>query len=289
MPLELKEPVGDVARMSVTQANRVRAEIDRMMVKSINHADRYEAGTVSFAETQLVAHSVANLISTEGHPDDHPLEMIKGLNSKIRSKIVSRAPQPSRSDLLFMSPSEQRDRFNLSADEVRHLRRAIVGLEGPAPDPQNRWDRPGRSGTERSKIKVPLLKGLQSNDAEAALAAAGLIFVSGTIVDSPLPSGTVVLQEPAAGATVEPATEVAVRLACGLSVRLPEIIGARLSEATCRLRDAGLISEPTVEGRPVPDAHVVALEPHAGTLVTPNTPVTIGLRRRADARHPDNT
>ena len=260
-----------------------------MMVQSINHPDRYEAGTVSFAETQLVARSVANLITTEGHPDDHPLEKIKGLSLRILDKIASRAPNVSRSDLLFMSPAEQRDRFNLSPDEVRHLRRAIVGLEGPVPEPQDRWDPPGRSKTERSQIEVPLLTGLQSNEAEAALAAAGLIFGSGTVVDSPLPSGSVVAQEPAAGATVEPATEVSVQVASGLSVRLPEVVGLRLSEATCRLRDAGLRSEPAVEGRPVPDAHVVALEPPAGTLVTPNTPVTITLRRKPDARHSNDS
>jgi beta-lactam-binding protein with PASTA domain len=79
---------------------------------------------------------------------------------------------------------------------------------------------------------------------------------------------------------VDPATEVSVELASGCSVRLPDVMGLRLSEALCLIRSVGLQSEPAIEGRPVSDSRVTALEPDAGTLVTPSTSVTISLARR---------
>jgi hypothetical protein len=275
MPLNLDVPVGDVARMRVADANRVRAEIDRMIVRSVNDPDRYAAGTVSFAETQLVALSVADLISVPGHPDDHPLENIKGLDSKLISKIASRAPNISRSDLLFMSHSEQKDRFDLSPDEVRQLRRALIGLEGPVPEPKDRWNPPGRSKTE---YKVPNVVGLPLAEAEAALEQ--LQFLAGEVAyeDSALPGDTTLSQSPEAEAMALGGTRVDLIVATGLSVRIPDLVGVTLSQALVMLRDAGLKSEPEINfasSGKYPGNQVIQVSPEMRSYVTPHASVVI--------------
>jgi PASTA domain len=282
MPLALDKSVGDLARMRVVDANRVRAEIDRMMVQSMNHPDRYEAGTVSFAETQLVAQSVANLISTEGHPDDHPVAMIEGLNSRILDKIASRAPNASRSDLLFMTPAEQRDRFNLSPNEVRQLRRAIVGLEGQLPEPQNRWDPPSKRRTEQTVANVI---GLSLAEAEETLTT--LKFSVGEVAyeDSTLPTNTVLTQDPEAETTALSGTNVNLILATGSSVRIPDLVGKPLSQAVVMLRDAGLKSEPEIRfisSEEYPRNQVLEVSPGMRSHITPNSNVTLQVASRSN-------
>jgi hypothetical protein len=274
MSLQPEVPVGDVTPMRVADANRVRAEIDRMMVRSVNDPDRYAVGTVSFAETQLVARSMANLISGEDHPEDHALENIKGLDSQLIKKIGSRAPNATRSDLLQMSPAEQSDRFDLSAEEVRKLRRAIVGLEGPLPAPPDRWDPPGT----RTEERVPNVAGLTFAEAEAALQA--LEFFVGEVVDedSELPTGIVIAQHPEAEATMKKASSVNLVLATGLSVRIPDAVGVPLSQALVMLRDAGLKSEPEISFVPSGEnsrREVIEISPPMRSYVTPHASVTI--------------
>jgi len=113
-----------------------------------------------------------------------------------------------------------------------------------------------------------------------SLAAIGLVLGTKTVLDSPMPSNTVISQDPKPGDSVEVATEVSVELASGCSVRLPEVLGLPFSEAACLIRDAGLRHEPSVEGQPGPDVIVAGLDPKAGTLVTPNSKVTIKLKQR---------
>jgi beta-lactam-binding protein with PASTA domain len=160
------------------------------------------------------------------------------------------------------------------ADAVE-LRRTLMNLaepSGPPPVPRRR------------QVEMPLLTGLPVYEAHAVLAASHLMLGSTTVVDSPLPSQTVVGQDPAPGTPVDTETRASLQVASGLSVRLPPVVGRRLSDALCELRSAGLRREPTVAGDVVPDAHVSAVEPPAGTLVTPETPVTVTLRLRHDAR-----
>jgi PASTA domain len=282
MPLALTAIVGDFTRMSVVDANHVRAEIDRMMVKSINHPDRYEAGTINFAETQLVAKSVGSIISTGGHPDDHVLGEIRGLGEIVGQKIALRSPNILRSDLLFMSPAEQRDRFNLTPDEVTHLRRAILGLESPPPEPQHRWNFPGQNRTESS---IPDVVGLSLSEATEMLRADKFVVGEVTYQDSELPSNIVLTQRPGANFAALTQTNVDLTLATGLTVRIPDVVGKTLSQALVMLRDAGLKSEPElyfVSNDEHPRAQVIEVSPGMRSYITPNSNVTIQVASRSN-------
>jgi beta-lactam-binding protein with PASTA domain len=176
-----------------------------------------------------------------------------------------------------MPLARQVENFGLTFEEAVALRRSIADIAAPSGPPPVK---------QRPQMQVPLLTGLGLREANVVLVQARLRLGAVTTVDSPLTAGSVVRQTPLAGAEVTFDTEVTVEQSSGLSVRLPEVIGLGLIEAGCVLRAAGVRSEPSVDGRPGPKAQVVALEPPAGTLITPLTPVTIQLAPKPTERYP---
>lgn len=268
--------LGSTARVSAVDANLLRAEIGQVMVNSVGAPDRYARGAIGFAESRLVATSLANLLAGDAAHDTHPAN-IAGLDASIADRIASRMPHITRSDLMTMSPAEQADRFGLDDEELQHLRRALVGLEGEPSTPVARWDTAGDRDSA-ARVAVPLVIGLSADEAIEALSGVGLGSATAETIDSLLPAGSVIAQTPSAGEMVTPRSQIALQVASGRCVRLPELVGAGLMEAACRLRDAGLIAEPTVKGSTGRGARVAALDPPAGTLVTPGADVVLNLR-----------
>jgi len=137
-------PVGGSATMNIREANQLRANIGQLIINGVNHHDRYPFGKVSFTDTQFISRIISKIVRTEKHRDNHPIADIKGLDTKILKKVVRVAPKVSRGKLLQMPLAEQVDRFGLSYDDAVKLRRAALGLEGPLPNPRDRWDPPGQ-------------------------------------------------------------------------------------------------------------------------------------------------
>lgn len=256
--------------MSIREANQLGADIKHELLQSLSSPDRYPRGTVSLLETQLVTDMMAAFIRHADPEINTPLKESAGVNPRLVSRVTAYAPSITRSQLLEMPLPRQVENFGLSFAEAIELRRALTDLVAPAGQPPK---------PKRQEVQVPLLAGLGSYEGRALLSAGGLTTGTITIVDSPLPTDSIIGSEPKAGTKVVKGSEVAIRVASGLSVRLPEILNLRLSAALGRLRETGLKSEPTVLGKADPNSEVVELEPQAGTLVTPYTPVTIRLQK----------
>jgi len=262
--------------MTVRDANHLGAEVGRMMVQSINHPDRYPIGEVSFTETQFLARNVAMVMQKGSHPDNQEVTAIKGLDPLISEKVARVAPRINRGRLLLMSLDEQIDRFDLNREEAVTLRRAALGLEGPLPEPQRRWDLPGsRRGTEQT---VPNVIGLSLEDAGIMLREVFLSTGNVAYQDSEQPKDTVLNQSPNAGETVFGESVVNLVVATGISVRIPDVVCKPLSQALVMLRDAGLESEPEIcfissEGSR--RNQVIEVSPGMRTYVTPHACVTL--------------
>lgn len=227
-------------------------------------------------ETQYIARRVAKLIDSPDHPDNQPVSEIKGLNDKIRRKIESLMPGLRRANVLSMQLQETKDRFGLNDDEAVHLRRAALGLEGPIPEPKDRWDPP----SQRVKHRVPNLVGLPLADARRLLREENLRSGETTHRDSDQPNDIVLRQDPAADEEVKGGTAVNMVLSTGLSVRIPDVVGKPLSEAICMLRNAGLRSEPElkfVPRRKQPKHIVLDVSPNARTYVAPHARVILRI------------
>jgi len=119
-------------KMTAMEANRMREEIGEMMIRALNHPDRNPIGAVGFAEGDLFARRIADKIEAGDHPDNHPISRIKGLDSEIRDKVARVAPKVRRADLLRTPLREQVRLFGLTHEEARKLRRAALGIPGPA-------------------------------------------------------------------------------------------------------------------------------------------------------------
>lgn len=267
--------IGGSARVPIKQANQVRTEIGKQLIHSINHPQRYAVGKVRFTDTQFIARSIVRLMRTRGHPDNQPVGEIRGLDQLIRDKVAHVAPRISRSKLLEMSLAEQVDRFGLSDDQARQLRRALLGLEGPLPDPQHRWDPPGRRTTEQT---VPDMVGRSLENARKLLQAAKLRMGDTTYQDDEKPRDTVLNQYPNAGTKVQSGSDIDLVVASGAIVQIPDVVGKPLSQAILMLHQAGLESEPEIMFAPSteqPSSRVLEVTPEMRSYVTPHAGVIL--------------
>ena len=208
LPIEVADniPIGPDGRMTVRDANRLRAELGHQVIASINHPERYPAGTVRLIDTRFVGRALARSMRGAQHADNHRVADIQGIDQAIARKVSTVAPYIRRSRLLTMSMPELADRFGLEHQEARTLRRAALGLEGPPPDPKRRWDRPRgrRRVPPAANVRVPDLVGISLTQALLMLRQAGLASEPEIVcVHDPQQSGARVLEvTPPVGTTV---------------------------------------------------------------------------------------
>ena len=227
-------------------------------------------------DAQFVSDALAAHVRSEARELDVPIASI-GVDERLRRRVTSHAPSMTRADLLELPLAEQVERFGLSFSEAVELRRALVGLgdvSGPRPVP------------DRLAITVPMLGGLGLGEVHGVLATASLGPQRGGRRRQRCAVWLRYRAGPGRRVECPCGTPVAVTIASGCSVRLPNVVGLGLAEASCRIREAWLSRrEPAIDaeaesGRRV----VVGLDPAAGTLVTPSAEITLRLGPSADRR-----
>lgn len=261
--------------MPIGDANRLGAELKRELLQSLSSADRYPRGTVSVLESQMLSKMMGTFIRHASNEVNPRLSDWPGIDRQLARRIEAYAPGLTRAQLLEMPLPQQVETFGVSFGEALDLRRSlmdITALDGPPPPPQC------------VRVDVPLVLGLPSVEAQAKVAAAGLVVGALTEVDSDMPVQTVIEQDPAPGTSLELGAEVTLRLASGRTIRIPSIASGQLSEVLCELRRAGLRSEPLITGQLGPEMQIIAIEPAPGTLVTPGTTVIVTLGPHQSAR-----
>jgi serine/threonine-protein kinase len=122
-------------------------------------------------------------------------------------------------------------------------------------------------------VQVPDVRQSDVSDATANLAAAGLTARVDYIVDSSATGGTVLQQEPAAGAHAKKGGTVALGVAVPGSV--PDVSGLDIEDARAKLQSAGYTVAPLVYGAEGTAGEVVSTEPAAGATLRPGESVTL--------------
>jgi beta-lactam-binding protein with PASTA domain len=173
-----------------------------------------------------------------------------------------------------MPLGEQVDRFDLTIDQARQLRRAALNLAAPPLEPKERWDAPAARSAERT---VPDVGGLPLESARSAIEAALLTVGDVTVRDSDRPPQVVLNQYPDAGERAPRRAPVDLVIASGATVRIPDVIGKPVSEALLMLRRAGLASEPRLvfTHGATPHSVVVDVTPRVREFATPRADVVI--------------
>ncbi len=91
------------------------------------------------------------------------------------------------------------------------------------------------------RVVVPDVVGISDGEAEARLAILDLHILVGEQVFDPAPPGTVLSQEPTAGASVAPGTAVTLRVSAGIEeFTMPDVFGFSLPVARAQLEGRGL-------------------------------------------------
>lgn len=258
-------------QLDTVEANRYPGLIRHAMIESISNPDRYPRGQVGLLQSQTFASVLADALFDD--PSSNPrIRAWDGPGNQIAERVARYAPLATRADLLRMPLGEQVSAFGLSFDEALALRQGLINLpepHGPPPVPD----------LQRS---VPNLVGYPIDRARGILADLQLEgeFVE---VDDQRVAGTVVGQEPSPGAERVVGDAVRMSVASGMSVIMPNVVGSSLAKAMCGILDAGVRSEPQVDGPVHPGVRVVRQDPAAQTPITPNhQPVRLRLAEVPD-------
>ncbi len=131
--------------------------------------------------------------------------------------------------------------------------------------------------------KVPDLSNLASTaELLAQLEQVGMRLGDITQVDSPLPAGLVVSQDPGPGGIAIPNTAVNVTISTGFNA-VPESRGAPLGDATTIMERAGfLVSVAQAADPNAPDGAVIAQSIAAGTTMPVGTVITLTVNETSD-------
>src|SRR5918997_844320 len=132
-------------------------------------------------------------------------------------------------------------------------------------------------GTGPSTVEVPSVYGNTEDQAAAVLGDAGLEL--GTVSEdysSDVAAGQVFYQDPAEGESIEPGSAVNVTISLGPEgVEVPEIYGLTLAAAQQRVADAGFYYDVVEIENEARAGTALSTEPGAGTLLEPESTVTI--------------
>ena len=132
-------------------------------------------------------------------------------------------------------------------------------------------------GTGPSTVKVPSVWGNTPDQAAGILADYELEL--GTVSEdysSDVAEGQIFYQDPAEGESIEPGSAVAVTVSLGPEqVEVPDVFGLSLKQAQDVLASAGLFSNAFEVEDNEPAGTALSTEPGAGTLVDPQTTVTL--------------
>jgi beta-lactam-binding protein with PASTA domain len=129
--------------------------------------------------------------------------------------------------------------------------------------------------------KLPNLVGLSAADAANRVSGLRLTPVLKQVTSKEAP-GTVVSQQPAAGALAKPGSEVVLDVSRSkTSVAVPDVAGQSVQEATATLQKAGLATTVAEVPSTKPKGTVVAQSPPAGSKAAGGTSVRINVSRGA--------
>jgi penicillin-binding protein 1A len=124
------------------------------------------------------------------------------------------------------------------------------------------------------EVPVPDLAGLSTSEAETALKEARFVYAAVNDRSSSKPAGTIVGQQPEAGALLMQGSVVTVSVATGESMNeVPALVGLDITSARGLLDAVGLLSSETIVADDSPPGTVLSQDVAAGTLADPGTAV----------------
>jgi len=135
--------------------------------------------------------------------------------------------------------------------------------------------------------RVPNVVGVPESTAVSRLRTNGLSAAT-TSVASSKPPGTVISQNPSAGASVSKGSTVSLKISKGRTT-VPDVVGQQSSDAVAALRGAGLVASIFKVPSTQPKGTVVAQKPTAGAKVARGSKVRINVSNGSSTPAPTTT
>jgi high affinity sulfate transporter 1 len=265
--------------------------------------ERLDGGGVSLmlvrplgpVRAELVVGGLGDRIAADGAVAADVADTIEGLGLDLDG-VAEVVQERAKAEQREREPIVVGDRFTITRSSVARVAVAIAGLglivvagaillrpaHGQSPAP-----------TLAGSVTVPNIIGLSAARAEAVVNGSGLVFGDPLNVRlSDRSEGTVVGQDPRAGASVEPGWTVVPTISTQRElIAVPDVVGLREAEALVELTSAGLklthvedVLAPTM-----PVGVVVASQPAAGSAVAVGSGVEISVAAAPDATTPPAT
>ena len=206
------------------------------------------------------------------------LTVVKPLGSLTTPNVVGQTQAQAESALATMSLKP-----SVTQDYSAEVPAGIVFLQAPAAgvmiDPGDTVEMVVSKGAAPVKVQVPKIDGKNEADAGAALKAVGLLPVSSDAYSDTVAKGIVFGQNPVAGASMSPGSNVTFAVSLGQgtqSISIPNVVGKSQADAEATIKGAGLV--PTVvtgiDAR-VPKGIVAGQSPAAGSKTAKGSSVGI--------------
>jgi eukaryotic-like serine/threonine-protein kinase len=142
------------------------------------------------------------------------------------------------------------------------------------------WQQIQKEISETKPVAVPFVEGVREPVARRRIADAGLRPVKVEESSEDVPRGIVIRQSPDAGERIQRGNVVRYFVSTGKPrVNVPEVVGARESEAVATLRQAGLVPRVVDIFSDEPTGIVIAQDPRGGTSIVEGSDVRINVSK----------
>ena len=133
---------------------------------------------------------------------------------------------------------------------------------------------------ETKPVAVPFVEGVRAPVARRRIQDAGLRPVPRQESSDTVPPGIVIRQEPDAGERIQRGNAVRYFVSTGKPrVQVPEVVGARESDAVATLRAAGLVPRVVDIFSEEPEGTVIAQDPKGGTSIVEGSDVRLNVSK----------
>ena len=133
---------------------------------------------------------------------------------------------------------------------------------------------------ETKPVAVPFVEGVRAPVARRRIQDAGLRPVPRQESSDSIPQGIVIRQEPDAGERIQRGNAVRYFVSTGRPrVQVPEVVGARESDAVATLRAAGLVPRVVDIFSEEPEGTVIAQDPKGGTSIVEGSDVRLNVSK----------
>jgi eukaryotic-like serine/threonine-protein kinase len=142
------------------------------------------------------------------------------------------------------------------------------------------WEQIQDEINETKPVAVPFVEGVRAPVARRRIQDAGLRPVPRQESSDSVPQGIVIRQEPDAGERIQRGNAVRYFVSTGKPrVQVPEVVGARESDAVATLRAAGLVPRVVDIFSDEPEGTVIAQDPKGGTSIVEGSDVRLNVSK----------